>query len=99
MLRVYPYFLICLIFFPVTSPWMLNPPLQQFTGRTLLLPMGRLPSTSVAESLVKGLRLAAQQGDNLFDGRGWENEPCFPMKKEWDFIYLYFNKNWENDKQ
>jgi hypothetical protein len=21
------------------------------------------------------------------------------MKKEWDFIYLYFNKNWENDKQ
>lgn len=31
-------------------------------GRTLLLPMGRLPSTSVAESLVKGLRLAAQQG-------------------------------------
>jgi hypothetical protein len=78
---------------------MLNPPLQQFTGRTLLLPMGRLPSTSVAESLVKGLRLAARQGDNLFDGRGWENEPCFPMKKEWDFIYLYFNKNWENDKQ
>ena len=34
----------------------------EFAGRTLLLPMGRLPSTSVAESLVKGLRLAAQQG-------------------------------------
>lgn len=36
--------------------------LELQAGRTLLLPMGRLPSTSVAESLVKGLRLAAQQG-------------------------------------
>eukprot|EP00435_Cladocopium_sp_Y103_P035121 s480_g9.t1 len=36
--------------------------LELQAGRTLLLPMGRLPSTSVAETLVKGLRLAAQQG-------------------------------------
>lgn len=31
-------------------------------GRTLLLPMARLPSSTVAQTLVKGLQVASQQG-------------------------------------
>ena len=37
--------------------------ISSFAGRTLLLPMGRLPSRLVVDTLVKGLRLAAQQGE------------------------------------
>ena len=52
-------------------------------GRTLLLPMARLPSSTVAQTLVKGLQVASQQGAipvRCFPYYGWFN--LTPPRKE-----------------
>ena len=67
---------------PIISVWHLG--LDGTPGRTLLLPMARLPSSTVAQTLVKGLQVASQQGAirEVFFYYGWFNLPSPSPPKE-----------------